>query len=113
MIRRPPRSTLFPYTTLFRSHLPAVGREAGDFGPGVQVRHFDEQLRPLERGDDFLERVHGRAPRRGGAAPRARIPEPEGGVVGWGKHTPEMQLQSNVVYRLVLTKKERITTRTG
>src|SRR5256886_15023240 len=76
MIRRPPRSTLFPYTTLFRSHLPAVGREAGDFGPGVQVRHFDEQLRPLERGDDFLERVHGRAPRRGGAAPRARTRSP-------------------------------------
>src|SRR3712207_8545181 len=25
MIRRPPRSTLFPYTTLFRSHLPSVG----------------------------------------------------------------------------------------
>src|SRR3712207_4006877 len=29
MIRRPPRSTLFPYTTLFRSHLP---RPAGDLG---------------------------------------------------------------------------------
>src|SRR5258706_4073863 len=27
MIRRPPRSTLFPYTTLFRSDLPAVGQE--------------------------------------------------------------------------------------
>src|SRR3989441_12958110 len=35
MIRRPPRSTLFPYTTLFRSHVPVKGGEAavaGDFG---------------------------------------------------------------------------------
>src|SRR2546426_3328326 len=46
MIRRPPRSTLFPYTTLFRSHvilqcqhLCAVGDRAADLGPdgGVQV----------------------------------------------------------------------------
>src|SRR6266480_1078996 len=34
MIRRPPRSTLFPYTTLFRSPLVAIGREGGD-----QARH--------------------------------------------------------------------------
>src|SRR2546430_9078236 len=36
MIRRPPRSTLFPYTTLFRSHLAAAGRvrRLGIRGPG-------------------------------------------------------------------------------
>src|SRR2546428_7007506 len=34
MIRRPPRSTLFPYTTLFRSHLPRQG-ELGLAGTGV------------------------------------------------------------------------------
>src|SRR3712207_7387707 len=34
MIRRPPRSTLFPYTTLFRSHRQGPGRE----GPGVRGR---------------------------------------------------------------------------
>src|SRR5260221_10403124 len=40
MIRRPPRSTLFPYTTLFRSHLPGGrqdgpgGHHRGDRGPG-------------------------------------------------------------------------------
>src|SRR5260370_40793319 len=34
MIRRPPRSTLFPYTTLFRSHDRAFGRIRGGRGPG-------------------------------------------------------------------------------
>src|SRR3712207_8016575 len=42
MIRRPPRSTLFPYTTLFRSHLPG------------------------ERGDDVRDRLHGLDLRVGG-----------------------------------------------
>src|SRR5690349_23177008 len=50
MIRRPPRSTLFPYTTLFRSL--ALGLEAGDHGPGVET-----ELDDLERDaatDAFL-----------------------------------------------------------
>src|SRR2546422_4232858 len=46
MIRRPPRSTLFPYTTLFRSHAPLVAREERD-------AHAERVLR---RGDD--EHVH-------------------------------------------------------
>src|SRR3712207_7265973 len=73
MIRRPPRSTLFPYTTLFRSLLPqeagevrgrlgqagagrlAVG-EAGDAGGAADAaarRHLwvDDPLRPLPRPD--------------------------------------------------------------
>src|SRR3989441_8847936 len=41
MIRRPPRSTLFPYTTLFRSHLPAAGGRAGSL--------HDEGARRLPR----------------------------------------------------------------
>src|SRR5260370_31541981 len=36
MIRRPPRSTLFPYTTLFRSHHDALARIGGE-GPGIDV----------------------------------------------------------------------------
>src|SRR5438477_3011879 len=53
MIRRPPRSTLFPYTTLFRSHheVPTVDiqRRAGDVSGGLgggeadQVRHLDRK----------------------------------------------------------------------
>src|SRR3712207_8901930 len=58
MIRRPPRSTLFPYTTLFRSHHPGARRAEHDVGPGVP-RH---PRRPLDRG---LEGQHHRRP--GGA----------------------------------------------
>src|SRR3712207_9010871 len=46
MIRRPPRSTLFPYTTLFRS-----GRAAGDHGGRGAV------LDPVERGGQLVERA--------------------------------------------------------
>src|SRR3712207_9391981 len=45
MIRRPPRSTLFPYTTLFRSHHPAVGlAEPGRVGGLLGLR---EQVHPV------------------------------------------------------------------
>src|SRR5260370_41450093 len=40
MIRRPPRSTLFPYTTLFRSHVPNDGQQ-GFSTPVFQKRVFD------------------------------------------------------------------------
>src|SRR5258707_8509614 len=46
MIRRPPRSTLFPYTTLFRSELLEHRRDAGRRGGGA----FGDQLLPLRRG---------------------------------------------------------------
>src|SRR2546425_6004854 len=42
MIRRPPRSTLFPYTTLFRSRL-AVDREVTDHRPRRGLRHLDAE----------------------------------------------------------------------
>src|SRR5256885_9940294 len=60
MIRRPPRSTLFPYTTLFRSlflrilahrtHVGAFGYPADDAGPGLAavVRAVDERLEIVE-----------------------------------------------------------------
>src|SRR2546422_7709431 len=55
MIRRPPRSTLFPYTTLFRSH-PGTGREQGQTPAGaVSPRsHRPARVparRPLDRDD--------------------------------------------------------------
>src|SRR5258707_506571 len=45
MIRRPPRSTLFPYTTLFRS-LPLRRDERGDVGRRPDGRHHVVRLRP-------------------------------------------------------------------
>src|SRR5258708_23533552 len=41
MIRRPPRSTLFPYTTLFRSELGRPRAHLGEGGPGIVVEGVD------------------------------------------------------------------------
>src|SRR5262245_65000155 len=50
MIRRPPRSTLFPYTTLFRSGQPEVGHPDGAPGVEQQVRRLDVAVQhPLTR----------------------------------------------------------------
>src|SRR5256885_11530525 len=93
MIRRPPRSTLFPYTTLFRSVQmraaavgPAPHREP-DAGEGArQLAAHD--LRRLHRGDVF------------GLADRfARVARSE-------EHTSELQSPCNLVCRLLLEKKK-------
>src|SRR2546427_6444178 len=92
MIRRPPRSTLFPYTTLFRSveheQPAAVG---GDY---EVVRPLDE-LQVIDRhGREVrLERLPGRAA-------DARVPQRS------EEHTSELQSQSNLVCRLLLEKKK-------
>src|SRR2546422_3061935 len=54
MIRRPPRSPLFPYTTLFRSHARSDNREGRVFGCGVRVIGHDAARgarRIVDRGD--------------------------------------------------------------
>src|SRR2546430_6223187 len=80
MIRRPPRSTLFPYTTLFRSPT----RRADAFGVAARV------------GVLRLERV-GQAEQR--LVDRALHLRSE-------EHTSELQSQSNLVCRLLLEKKK-------
>src|SRR3712207_8446155 len=53
MIRRPPRSTLFPYTTLFRSRLSCVSTleaSAGDAGPGDREHHPLQGVRRVRPG---------------------------------------------------------------
>src|SRR3989449_6614084 len=57
MIRRPPRSTLFPYTTLFRSLVEQVIRPTGLTDPKITVRPAGEQV------DDLLAEVRARAER--------------------------------------------------
>src|SRR5258706_4801009 len=83
MIRRPPRSTLFPYTTLFRSqrHLD-VGDRVDDVLRTVVDRHDADRSRQL-RADDRQERG-------------ARSEE----------HTSELQSLTNIVCRLLLEKKK-------
>src|SRR2546430_11134150 len=99
MIRRPPRSTLFPYTTLFRSfQVFAAGRASGKTDEGISIgfnvvgpNYFKTMETPLLRGRDFTE-----ADRKG--APDVRSEE----------HTSELQSQSNLVCRLLLEKKNVI-----
>src|SRR2546430_4246067 len=85
MIRRPPRSTLFPYTTLFRSRyrpdVAAAERQAAAQGALV------------------------------GAAKASYLPRHSiGGSVGRSEeHTSELQSQSNIVCRLLLEKKKKTT----
>src|SRR5256886_6155065 len=82
MIRRPPRSTLFPYTTLFRSIEEALARELDRAGQVYFVHNRIETI------DTIAERVRA-------LAPRSRSEE----------HTSELQSQSNLVCRLLPEKK--------
>src|SRR2546429_2661572 len=62
MIRRPPRSTLFPYTTLFRSQLPPTTRRANlqptRSAVGQPFRHFDP--RPRRRSEEHTSELQSR-----------------------------------------------------
>src|SRR5256885_13041177 len=57
MIRRPPRSTLFPYTTLFRSS-PEANRQKATVQIKVRVVKPDEYLRPEDRKSTRLNSSH-------------------------------------------------------
>src|SRR5207237_9974554 len=89
--RRPPRiSTLFPYTTLFRSHLAF---DAGE-GEDRKVHHADDQ-RPKQARADHFPRC-----RQNGLKSLLSVEDPE-----IGKHTSELQSHLNLVCRLLLEKK--------
>src|SRR2546427_5883811 len=91
MIRRPPRSTLFPYTTLFRSRQGHRGGLAGSPPGGARPPSDDPEVRSLhQRGSGH----HVAVPAR-----RGRSEE----------HTSELQSQSNLVCRLLLEKKKKKT----
>src|SRR2546430_5002823 len=88
MIRRPPRSTLFPYTTLFRSQRTrrSVDRRHRIFGRDLRSEPVRIALRlRLGRHAD-----------QGGGEAQSRSEE----------HTSELQSQSNLVCRLLLEKKK-------
>src|SRR2546430_10333980 len=79
MIRRPPRSTLFPYTTLFRSLLARHGLPQPASAAG--------RVRAIYRGAD--------------------LPVQSSGSNRSEEHTSELQSQSNLVCRLLLEKKTK------
>src|SRR2546430_12976436 len=84
MIRRPPRSTLFPYTTLFRSRA-FPGQTHGDGVPNSAARasnHRNLIFKSHEVGDDRRSE----------------------------EHTSELQSQSNIVCRLLLENKKKVKT---
>src|SRR3712207_8766218 len=94
MIRRPPRSTLFPYTTLFRSHGNRVlSTDNGDDG----VRLALEESVDLVLLDISLPRLDGREVLR-----RIRLRRPERSE----EHTSELQSRQYLVCRLLLEKKK-------
>src|SRR5438034_2395792 len=82
MIRRPPRSTLFPYTTLFRSKGPGALREAG---------WMEQRSIPIHHHAGVGSRSHGN-----------RLSRSE-------EHTSELQSHSDLVCRLLLEKKKKKT----
>src|SRR3712207_7111813 len=98
MIRRPPRSTLFPYTTLFRSvHGLAADHLLRRHRHEVAVEH-------ARRAEEHLaERDHGEVK---GQALVLR----DGGLVGRSEeHTSELQSRQYLVCRLLLEKKKQTT----
>src|SRR2546427_5120806 len=85
MIRRPPRSTLFPYTTLFRSLSPLAEDDQGRDGAHVEALRGRLVAIGVELGHQHLAR-----PLRS------------------EEHTSELQSQSNLVCRLLLEKKKAL-----
>src|SRR2546421_3345728 len=95
MIRRPPRSTLFPYTTLFRSVLQERGVVGLDAAVGAPVvlddvvqllgDHLENAVPEVLAGDDLRDRILERSE----------------------EHTSELQSRSDLVCRLLLEKKKK------
>src|SRR5260221_4777064 len=93
MIRRPPRSTLFPYTTLFRSviaRLRAVTTPLPDAKP--QLHRLAAALTPARRAGDYAQALMDL-----GATICTKRSE---------EHTSELQSHSDLVCRLLLEKKK-------
>src|SRR2546429_5199673 len=99
MIRRPPRSTLFPYTTLFRSRDRDRKRLQGELLAMVRAREAQKRL--PERAANF---DHGRDPAYAAASEAARQ---EYFALRSEEHTSELQSRLHLVCRLLLEKKKK------
>src|SRR2546427_8120653 len=92
MIRRPPRSTLFPYTTLFRSDAQKIKGE----GDAEAARTYAEAF---GKDPQFAQFYRSLEAYKASFAKKSRSEE----------HTSELQSQSNLVCRLLLEKKKKKT----
>src|SRR3989442_6322922 len=98
MIRRPPRSTLFPYTTLFRSADPwricfrALGSRNKDFRRVLVERLLEDAPVAIAVREEYDRLTVGRSPCRS------------------EEHTSELQSRPHLVCRLLLEKKKNILT---
>src|SRR3712207_7835303 len=98
MIRRPPRSTLFPYTTLFRSE--------DVHGQGPEVRPARQGVGGPREAGELATRADASGTqglcrqRRGRRQPARRLPRSE-------EHTSELQSRQYLVCRLLLEKKKK------
>src|SRR2546425_6571416 len=98
MIRRPPRSTLFPYTTLFRSTSRAHERDIlGALDAGAD----DYMVKPF-RPQELIARLRGLLR----SSPRSRA------ISRSEEHTSELQSLAYLVCRLLLEKKKKIVRQT-
>src|SRR2546429_6463113 len=91
MIRRPPRSTLFPYTTLFRSSLSGTGSVDGDV-----LISYAQSTAPRRPGQPGLA----------GIIYCRRDPCPPVWLCRLEEHTSELQSRLHLVCRLLLVKKK-------
>src|SRR2546430_9452903 len=99
MIRRPPRSTLFPYTTLFRSEHGEARRQVAERALGGL-----DEVEALLRGeprDHAHDRPRGIEREPAGEAERVPAGALAGEVLRSEEHTSELQSQSNLVCRLL------------
>src|SRR2546428_3229831 len=97
MIRRPPRSTLFPYTTLFRSQLVALLETHAVTGVVVGL--------PLDERGDEGEPARSARQLATAIGRQTGLPRSE-------EHTSELQSRSDLVCRLLLEKKKKTIHRT-
>src|SRR5262245_62591215 len=98
MIRPPPMSTLFPYTTLFRSHLGGRRRERRISGcPGAEA--VARRAAASERALHDPDEEHDQRAARKELPARVRLPRSE-------EHTSELQSLRHLVCRLLLEKKK-------
>src|SRR2546430_3527321 len=91
MIRRPPRSTLFPYTTLFRSE---ILKDHEDVLEGL----FDFVAQRRDLSTSYIKQLHQALTEHQDTVDAVNRSE---------EHTSELQSQSNLVCRLLLEKKKK------